>query len=246
MVDDARTYYQQLLEDERNQIVPGVYQSLQNLARNKEEVFEILDRIRSIKDLDWDSFFAAKARASTHVECSRCGLEHRRSETQTLNQSVIPPHYRNNSYRLEGYLCPSCYDMAFATLSQVCAKCSQRVLIPIKRVRLCDACWSPENRREMARVRAQNARAIQGGLAGNLSYRQWYATLDYYNWTCAHCKGARGPYTDLDHVVPISCGGGTTALNCAPSCQHCNHPNYRGKPTDRVLGELAYLHGAPT
>lgn len=73
--------------------------------------------------------------------------------------------------------------------------------------------------RERLRVVAHCERAMAAGLAATLTLEEWLRTLRFYHWRCAYC-GA--PYEHLEHFVPISKGGGTTAANCIPSCKRCN------------------------
>lgn len=40
-----------------------------------------------------------------------------------------------------------------------------------------------------------------------------------YNFLCAYCSG---PYQALDHVLPVSRGGGNEAANIVPACIKCN------------------------
>lgn len=75
-------------------------------------------------------------------------------------------------------------------------------------------------KREAKRVHKQNMRAKRMGLPHTLTLAQWIDILNQHNWSCAWCGGT---YESIDHVYPLSWGGGTTADNVLPSCIPCNH-----------------------
>ncbi len=78
---------------------------------------------------------------------------------------------------------------------------------------------SPIFEREYNRVKRQNVRAHKKGVTATLTFRQWLIILHAYQWKCAHCKGM---FDTMEHLTPISQGGGTTAKNCVPLCAQCN------------------------
>jgi len=134
--------------------------------------------------------------------------------------------------------------------------------------RYCPVCWealykeyeqeyrlATFYKREYERVETHNERARQRGREATLTITQWLATLNLYGWCCAYCQG---PYEALDHHRPlIAPDGGTTAINCVPSCQSCNsrkgtrHPDeIMQKETSlsprahkRIQAEMEALHG---
>ena len=134
--------------------------------------------------------------------------------------------------------------------------------------RYCQNCWevlvqhSEEeyrlavfSKREYERVETHNERARQLGREATLTITQWMATLNFYGWRCAYCHG---PYEALEHRKPlVALDGGTTAINCVPSCQSCNsrkgtrHPDeIMQKETSlspeahrRIRVEMEALHG---
>lgn len=69
-------------------------------------------------------------------------------------------------------------------------------------------------------IRAENRRARRRGLVADLTMGEWMQTLEHFKGLCAYC-GER-PYECLDHVTPLSKGGGTTRGNCLPACKTCN------------------------
>ena len=76
---------------------------------------------------------------------------------------------------------------------------------------------------EFLRVRGQLSRTRKLGLKSNLTLGQWVDTLKEYKFSCAYCGGG---FEQLDHVLPVSLGGGTTKDNCVPSCKKCNRKKH--------------------
>jgi 5-methylcytosine-specific restriction endonuclease McrA len=68
-------------------------------------------------------------------------------------------------------------------------------------------------------VKVHIGRANRLKLKASLTFKQWLATLDYFDWECAYClKG----FSCLEHYIPLSLNGGTTSGNCLPACDSCN------------------------
>ena len=70
------------------------------------------------------------------------------------------------------------------------------------------------------KVRKQRLRAQEVGLPATLSVEEWIETMKHFGWRCAYCQERLGVI--IEHVVPLSLGGGTTKTNCVPSCYSCN------------------------
>lgn len=73
--------------------------------------------------------------------------------------------------------------------------------------------------KQYERVGRQRRRARFAHVPATLTTSQWMETLAHFNWHCAYCHGN---YQVIDHFIPISLGGGTTADNCVPCCHSCN------------------------
>jgi 5-methylcytosine-specific restriction endonuclease McrA len=78
--------------------------------------------------------------------------------------------------------------------------------------------------RQRLPVKKARRRARKRGLPDTLTLEQWRDILDRHDHRCYYCGEE---FTDdnpltLDHVVPVSQGGGTTAANCRPCCYECN------------------------
>lgn len=72
---------------------------------------------------------------------------------------------------------------------------------------------------ENRRLQRNLERARKRGLAATLTLAEWLWVLNYYRYRCAYC---REPYDTIDHVNPLSHGGGTEMGNVVPCCDACN------------------------
>lgn len=68
-------------------------------------------------------------------------------------------------------------------------------------------------------VERHNERAEKEGREATLTAEQWSQIVGFYDGKCAYCDDVA---TVVEHVNPISLGGGTTADNVVPACQPCN------------------------
>lgn len=53
-------------------------------------------------------------------------------------------------------------------------------------------------------VDAQNARAVELGLPGDLTVEEWATTIASFDGRCAYCGG---PATLIEHFIPVHLGG---------------------------------------
>lgn len=56
---------------------------------------------------------------------------------------------------------------------------------------------------------------------GDLTDAEWRDILTEFGGACAYCQ-SRGLDLELEHVIPVSQGGLTTASNVVPACGSCN------------------------
>lgn len=63
-------------------------------------------------------------------------------------------------------------------------------------------------------------RAQKAGVEDSLTLDQWGVLLESTGWRCAWCASDQN--IQVEHLVPISRGGGNTADNVAPFCSFCN------------------------
>lgn len=102
--------------------------------------------------------------------------------------------------------------------SPMCPVCSARLIVDAH-YQLCQECKS-KYASEIQRVRVQRYRTKRLALATTLTASEWINTLQSFHFLCAYCQVK--PYAVLDHIMPVSKGGGTTKENCVPACVHCN------------------------
>jgi len=99
----------------------------------------------------------------------------------------------------------------------------------------------------------ENRRALEVLLPATLTLDQWLIALEYFSvpnkdglycWSCVYCRrNLNGQFT-VEHWLPISLGGGTTANNCVPSCSTCNM--LKGVLTgEEFLTMLNEVYGVP-
>lgn len=78
-------------------------------------------------------------------------------------------------------------------------------------------------------IKIENGRAMKLGLTADLTLRQYWVAIDWFVTedefdnlllSCAYCS--QHLPLGIDHWLPLSHGGGTTANNCLPCCWQCN------------------------
>jgi 5-methylcytosine-specific restriction endonuclease McrA len=116
----------------------------------------------------------------------------------------------NNNKRAKDGLCSECKTCAVVRSREYKDRIKQEKTIFAK---------YNVNKLERDRVHRANARTRKLRLGSSLTYSQWIFILEKYKWSCAYCGG---PHERLDHVKPVSRGGGTTRFNVVPSCNSCN------------------------
>jgi hypothetical protein len=91
-------------------------------------------------------------------------------------------------------------------------------------------------KRESRRVAEQNKRAELRGNEANLTDDEWAKIRSSFLNECAYCSSNRG--LGMDHIIPVSNGGGTTRTNVVPCCKMCN--STKGPRTaEWLIGENA-------
>ena len=169
--------------------------------------------LAALQATDWNAFFdRQEARRVAHLEtrrfvCSACDGQFPYTQLHTLDD--VPATH--------GVCCMACAERIRTAYRRHCCLCAQPYWARQihERSMLCATCSTPERFREQQRMQVQCQRAEDRGNAATLTLPQWLAILDYFRDTCAYCQH---PVQAMDHLVPISAGGGTTATNCVPSC----------------------------
>lgn len=106
---------------------------------------------------------------------------------------------------------------------RICERCDDEYL-DYKSTGLCYFCRGGVAQQELWRVRAQNARTSVLGLQSDLTLKEWMAILIKYKMKCFYCKTK--DFNSMDHIRPVSKGGGTTKDNVIPACSECNSQKY--------------------
>ena len=91
--------------------------------------------------------------------------------------------------------------------------------------------------KEHIRAHKHKRRAKAAKLVHDLTAYEWEETLVETEHKCVYC-GA--PWEHQDHFVPLSKGGGYTALNMVPSCASCNFSKNNKDPFE-FIRELPYV-----
>ena len=66
-------------------------------------------------------------------------------------------------------------------------------------------------------------RRIKGSIINDLTSEQWESIKKEHRFRCANCKRTEPEIQlTIDHIIPISKGGGNTKSNVQPLCLSCN------------------------
>jgi 5-methylcytosine-specific restriction endonuclease McrA len=92
-----------------------------------------------------------------------------------------------------------------------------------------------EIRKIANKIIQENKRAQKLGLVADLTFDQYWTTLEYFTFpvqteagqkvgvVCTYCGNLyEKTYYSIDHWIATSRGGGTTVSNCVPACGMCN------------------------
>lgn len=132
------------------------------------------------------------------------------------------------------------YENYLASKIRVCILCNatHTVATPLVRGLFCPSCETPRLIREADRVRQYVSKAKRHNLPSTLTILEWLHILDHFQWKCAY---GNHRFELLEHIVSMTNGGGTTALNCVPACRGCNthkdhfaRPSYDALPQERI------------
>jgi len=140
--------------------------------------------------------------------CEKCG----ESSARCVRGKVAGIWVGNSSFRPKVWLCPVC---AYPDPNDV-----------LSRYRF----W--------AQVNSSNIRARKYGVPDTLTTVEWKKRLVQSNGRCTYCGTKVDPSkVVLDHIVPLSKGGSSSASNVTPACSSCNsNKNDRLAPNGLPLG----------
>ena len=93
----------------------------------------------------------------------------------------------------------------------------------------------PENKERHA-LNQRRRKALLRSLPATLTFAEWKEIKAAYDYCCAYC-GEKPEVLSMDHVIPVSRGGGTTKDNIVPACLPCNRQKNAGtRALMRVVG----------
>lgn len=82
-----------------------------------------------------------------------------------------------------------------------------------------------------ARVGGHNRLSSRLGRRGDLTVEQWRMLRYAFSYRCAYC-GREPRFPVIEHVVPVSQGGETSAYNIVPACSACNNEKKSRNPIE--------------
>lgn len=166
---------------------------------SEEEVQAILARLATV---DYRTLMSKIEHEHNQWKCGLCReFKDRRTFTFVYATWRVPP------------VCPECFAEK-AVFQATCIGCQQGTPALVDMAYTCPSCEPMK-----ISVSNNNTRARKAHLPATLTLRQWVQAMRYFEGKCAYCNG---PYQCLEHYVPLSLGGGSTADNCLPCCYRCN------------------------
>ncbi len=157
------------------------------------------------------------------------GTERSRSEyAEQLQAEIYPTEDSKRCPRCEAVKPRTGFSTAGGKIKVWCRECVGEV----RRARYAET--KGEQRDKRARVKAQNLEAYRlyarmamhkrkarkASVPNTLTKNEWLEIVTSYGGRCLRCETTEG--ITMDHVVPISKGGGHTADNVQPLCGPCN------------------------
>jgi 5-methylcytosine-specific restriction endonuclease McrA len=134
--------------------------------------------------------------------------------------------------------CPTCLEIVEKKYCYRCEGCGGEFVQvnhqELSHPYICPTCRTKYPEKEINRLYRALNKAKRLNLPATLTMGQWVRILDFFGHKCVYCMGE---YTDIEHLIPLSKGGGTTKDNCYPSCSQCNSSksNKRMFPINRQL-----------
>lgn len=87
--------------------------------------------------------------------------------------------------------------------------------------KICQKCMEKKNvRAESVMLGSHRASAKKANLPHDLTLAEWLNAKKHFNGKCAYCQ--QGNIEVVEHFIPVTLGGGTTATNIVPACKACN------------------------
>lgn len=186
-----------------------------------EAIMDILAELNEFDYLDWEGFIEereAELRVDHNfIPCNQCKIISNRQSWVSVGRATSGANH----------ICADCARILRPDHSYTCAWCNASYLSMKPQKPDMDVCWRCTHVSEHVSRQLSRARLLD--LPATLTIKEWKSTLKYFGEKCAYCY--KRPYECLEHYIPLSLQGGTTADNCFPSCYRCNtrkrdkHPN---------------------
>jgi hypothetical protein len=168
-------------------------------------------KFKHYEDEVWDENYNCKFCGAPKLSAFECNYCHNLYFIKTLDafQIIKKPGIKRR--------CNSCEIEYQKSLVHICPICRKK----IKSINyLCDDCNTNFNKNEISRIYQNNQRTKLLNLPSTLNIYDWLNILEKYDYRCAYCGGK---YEVLEHIKPVSKGGGTTKNNVVPACNKCNN-----------------------
>lgn len=148
---------------------------------------------------------------------------------------------KNAELKYSRKMCPTCYTRAIQgnqprvrKYTGPCIECGSLTSTSGRFYsKMCRRCYGVKDDR--TRLDDARRKARIAGVEDTLTAEQWQKVLRHFEYCCVYCdKDIKDSYT-IDHVTPISTGGGNVISNVVPCCLSCNGRKGNGPPLRRVF-----------
>lgn len=210
---------------------------------NARSADDVLAFINELANQDWHAILElrdmrrrieSEERANRPERCDGCGILFPSNKLYNIRLNESNRHLDISSIN---QYCADCATEAVAKRTPTCQACGETFLrVKGRNAVFCPSCASDDVTRENRRVQSQLTRARLAGVEASLTVLEWLNAIKHFGGMCAYC--GKEPFDVLEHYIPISHGGGTTADNCVPACYSCNstknnrHPDQIRFPRD--------------
>lgn len=202
-------------------------QSRLNESRRSEEQ----KRKRAIKRLEYyhkNKKIIVEKSKKYGVVCSGCGeIKNGSVYTKGLCKSCYSKKaYKEKNVRVDKF-CEKCFkNLSKYAISSLCKACRNKEKYknnPEYREKIISRNSlnsKKESYKENKRIAVIRRRVKEKEAPNTLTKNEWVEILEKYNYKCAYC-GEKNKL-EVDHIIPVSKGGGTTKENVVPACRSCN------------------------
>lgn len=203
-------------------LIETIRDSILNESETIDDIHTRLqDLIQELTNINWDCLLKQREETlSNYLYCKQKECFGCQQIFPYISLYDVHNRIPGNSAVIRHY-CVDCLEEVYNSIFPHCVVCDCRYEIQTLTddSDFCPHCRVEKYCNERRRLKSHLERASQYRVEASLTLKQWLTTLDYFKWTCAYCKG---PFKGLEHYIPLSIGGGTSADNCVPSCTKCN------------------------